>query len=143
MVEAQDLAVKTLGPCRVDSPLIPLLSGRRPSYHNVEETDRVLFDDTASAVVDRGVPLNQLPGFEPAGPRRKIFFDPSKTRVGIVTCGGLCPGSNDVIRALVMELYFHYHVTRIYGFCNGYQGFIPGYQRSVIDLAPEVVGRID
>src|SRR5438445_4436688 len=108
VVEAGDLVVKTLGSCRVDSPLIPLLNGRRPSFHNVEETDRVLFDDTSSAVLARGVPLDQLPGFEPAGARRRLFFDPSKTRAGIVTCGGLCPGLNDVIRALVMELYFHY-----------------------------------
>jgi 6-phosphofructokinase 1 len=143
MVEAKDLVVKTLGPCRVDSPLMPLLRGLRPSFHNVEETDRVLFDDIASAVLARGVSLDQLPGFEPAGPRRRIFFDPSKTRVGIVTCGGLCPGLNDVIRALVMELHFHYGVRRIFGFCNGFQGFIPQYHRSVIDLTPEVVGRIN
>jgi 6-phosphofructokinase 1 len=143
VVDAADLVVKTLGPCRVDSPLMPLLNGRRPSYHNVDETDRVLFDDTANAVIARGVPLDQLPGFEPAGPRRKLFFDPSKTRAGIVTCGGLCPGLNDVIRALVMELHFHYQVKRIYGFCNGYQGFIPRYQRGVVDLTPEVVGRIN
>jgi 6-phosphofructokinase 1 len=143
MVACKDLVVKNLGPCRVDSPLVPLLEGRSPSFHNVEENDRVLFDDTASAVLARGVPLDQLPGFEPAGPRRKIFFDPSKTRVGIVTCGGLCPGLNDVIRALVMELHFHYGVRRIFGFCNGYQGFIPRYQRCVTDLTPEVVGRIN
>jgi 6-phosphofructokinase 1 len=143
MVEPQDLVVKTLGPCRIDSPLMPLLNGRRPSFHNVDETDRVLFDDTASAVLARGVPLEQLAGFEPAGPRRKIFFDPSKTRVGIVTCGGLCPGLNDVIRALVMELHFHYGVRRISGFCNGYQGSIPSHGRSVIDLTPEVVSRIN
>lgn len=143
MVDPGDLSVKTLGGCRIDSPLLPLLDGRHPSFHNVEETDRVLFDDTASAVLARGVPLDQLPGFEPAGARRKIFFDPSKTRAGIVTCGGLCPGLNDVIRALVMELYFLYGVRRICGFCNGYQGFIPRYRRPVIDLTPEVVGRIN
>jgi 6-phosphofructokinase 1 len=55
---------------------------------------------------------NELPGFEPAGPRKKIYFDPSKTRAGVVTCGGLCPGFNDVIRALVMELTFRYGVKR-------------------------------
>src|SRR4051794_34336515 len=94
-------------------------------------------------LVERALPPERLPSFEPAGPRSRIFFDPSKTRVGIVTCGGLCPGLNDVIRALVMELYFHYRVTRITGFCNGYQGFVPRYQRRTIDLTPEVVARIN
>jgi 6-phosphofructokinase 1 len=83
-----------------------------------------------------------LPGFEPAGPRRSIFFDPAKLRVGVVTCGGLCPGINDVIRGLVMELTFHYGVQRIHGFRNGYQGFIPRYGHDVMDLTPEVVSRI-
>src|SRR5262245_52056903 len=103
---ANELTVKTLGACRVESPLAPLLEARRTSPHYVDENDRVLFDDTAAMVAARGNSLDELPGFEPAGPRRKIFFDPSKTRVGVVTCGGLCPGLNDVIRGLVMELTF-------------------------------------
>ena len=143
MVDAADLAVKTLGPCRVDSPLMPLLTGRQQSYHNVDESDRVLFDDTASAICRRGVPVEQLPGFEPAGPRRKIFFDPSKCRAGIATCGGLCPGLNNVIRNLVMELTFHYGVRKIYGFRNGYQGFIARYGRCVVDLTPDAVSGIN
>ena len=143
MVSREDLVVKSLGPCRVDSPLLPILEQRKRSYYNVDESDRVLFDDTASALAARGAPVDQMPGFEPAGPRRKIFFDPSKTRAGIVTCGGLCPGFNDVIRALVMELHFLYGVRRIYGFCNGYQGFIPRYKRPVIELTPQSVSQIN
>ncbi|MFM7071216.1 MAG: ATP-dependent 6-phosphofructokinase [Planctomycetota bacterium] len=142
-VHAGDLVVRTLGSCRIDSPLMPLIADRRPTYNNVDENDRVLFDDTRSAIMERGLPPGELPGFEPAGARRKIFFDPSKTRVGIVTCGGLCPGLNDVIRAIVLELYYHYGVKKIYGFRNGYQGFIAKYGRSVIDLSPDVVGRIN
>jgi 6-phosphofructokinase 1 len=142
-VQAVDLAVRTLGPCRIDSPLAPLLDGRERTFHNVDESDRVLFDDTAGLVRRRGLPLDELPGFEPAGARRKIYFDPSKTRVGIVTCGGLCPGLNDVIRALVMELSFHYGVRKIFGFCNGYQGFIADYRREVIELTPDKVSRIN
>ncbi|WP_438270002.1 ATP-dependent 6-phosphofructokinase [Paludisphaera mucosa] len=139
----KDLAVKSLGECRVDSPLLPLLERRERSYYNVDESDRVLFDDTASALVARGAPIDEIPGFEPAGPRRKIYFDPSKARAGIVTCGGLCPGFNDVIRALVMELHFAYGVRRIHGFCNGYQGFIPKYKRPVLELTPQSVSRIN
>ena len=143
MVSREELIVKSLGPCRVDSPLLPLLEQRKRSYYNVDETDRVLFDDTASALAARGVPADQIPGFEPAGPRRQIYFDPSKTRAGIVTCGGLCPGFNDVIRALVMELHFLYGVRRIHGFCNGYQGFIPKYKRPVLELTPQSVSQIN
>jgi 6-phosphofructokinase 1 len=142
LVNRDDLIVKSLGPCRVDSPMLPLLDQRERSYYNVDESDRVLFDDTASALIARGVSAEHIPGFEPAGPRRKIFFDPSKTRAGIVTCGGLCPGFNDVIRALVMELHFLYGVHRIHGFCNGYQGFIPKYKRPVLELSPQTVSQI-
>jgi 6-phosphofructokinase 1 len=138
-----DLTVKSLGPCRLDSPLMPLLEHRQRSEHNVDESDRVLFDDVLSMAVSHESPVDGLPGFEPAGARRKIFFDPSKTRVGIVTCGGLCPGLNDVIRGLVMELSFHYGVRRIYGFRNGYQGFIARYGRSVLDLTPQSVSGVN
>ncbi len=143
MVTREDLIVKTLGPSRVDSPLGELLAVRKRSYYNVDEDDHVLFDDTASALKARGLPIDQVPGFEPAGPRRKIYFDPSKVRAGIVTCGGLCPGFNDVIRALVMELHFLYGVRKIVGFCNGYQGFIAKYKRQVLELTPQFVSRIN
>ena len=143
MIEASDLTVKSLGTCRIDSPLAPLLAQRVRSFHNVDEGDKVLFDDTLSAMSARNAAPNELPGFEPAGPRRKIFFDPSKTRAGVVTCGGLCPGFNDVIRALAMELYYRYSVKKVYGFCNGYQGFIAKYGRDVLDLTPEFVSHIN
>jgi len=143
MPTAADLAVKSLGPCRIDSPLKPLLESRRTTTHYVAEDDRVLFHDTARLVADSGCTLETLPGFEPAGPRQSIFFDPAKLRVGIVTCGGLCPGLNDVIRGLVMELSHHYGVQRIYGFRNGYQGFIPRYGHDVLDLTPAGVSAID
>jgi len=136
-----ELLVKTLGACRIESPLAPILAKRKTSFYNVEENDRVLFDDTASAL--SGHPVGMIPGFTPAGPRRKIFFDPSKTRAGIVTCGGLCPGFNDVIRGLVMELHFLYGIRKIHGFCNGYQGFIPKYGRPVVDLTPQNVSQIN
>ncbi len=143
MVDACDLVVKTLGPCRVDSPMAPLLAERKQSIHNVDESDRVLFDDIASEAIARGTTASELPGFEPAGPRKKIYFDPSKSRAGIVTCGGLCPGFNDVIRALVMELTFRYGVKKIYGFRNGYQGFVARHGHSVMELTPDVVSHIN
>lgn len=143
MPTAAELAVKSLGPCRIDSPLRPWLESRRTTAHYVAEDDRVFFHDTARLAAESGCTLETLPGFEPAGPRRSIFFDAAKMRVGIVTCGGLCPGLNDVIRGLVMELAHHYGVQRIYGFRNGYQGFIPRYGHDVLDLTPAGVSAID
>ena len=53
--------------------------------------------------------------FELAGPRQKLFFDPKEVRAGIVTCGGLCPGLNDVIRSLFLELHYGYGVAEVLG----------------------------
>jgi hypothetical protein len=76
----------------------------------VAEDDRVLYHDTVSDLVGRVGAAGIWPSFEPGGPRRELFFAPGTTKVGIVTCGGLCPGLNDVIRALVMELAEHYRM---------------------------------
>jgi 6-phosphofructokinase 1 len=138
-----DLSIKTLGPARIESPLATLLDARQTTEHYVDEGDRVLLDDTLSMVRACGGSVGDLPSFEPAGPRRKIFFDPSKTRAGIVTCGGLCPGLNDVIRGLVRNLTYHYGVRRVVGFRNGYQGFIASYRHDVVDLTPHSVRDIN
>ena len=143
MIETSDFVVKSLGTCRVESPMAGLLNQRKQSINNVDETDRVLFVDIASMAIERNVPTAELPGFEPAGPRKKIYFDPSKTRAGVVTCGGLCPGFNDVIRALVMELTFRYVVKKVYGFRNGYQGFIARHGHPALELTPDMVSQIN
>jgi 6-phosphofructokinase 1 len=83
------------------------------------------------------------PHFEEAGPRENIFFDPANLACGVVTCGGLCPGLNNVIRAIVMSLYHHYNVRKIYGFPYGYEGLSPNYGHKPIQLTPEVVVNID
>ena len=136
---APDLTISTLGPGRIDSPLGHLLDHRSTSEHYVDENDRVLFDDTVAGIAARGGALADLPGMEPCGPRRKIFFDPAKTRAAVVTCGGLCPGLNDVIAGLVRTLTYHYRVRRVVGIRNGYQGFVPSYGHDVVDLTPESV----
>ena len=80
--------------------------------------------------------------FELAGPREKIFFDPKQTRAGIVTCGGLCPGMNDVIRALFLELKRAYGVKEVLGFRDGYQGLEPTGSAEPIVLTREIVNDI-
>jgi len=110
------------------------VANKRTTPHYVHEDDRVLIDDTVSVLLSRGVPLEEVPSLETAGPRKKIYFDPATTRAGIVTCGGLCPGLNDVIRGIVQELTEHYRVAHIYGFRNGFAGLTSRYRDRVIDL---------
>lgn len=143
MITLADLQVKTLGECRFDSPLANYVAGRASNRYFVAETDRVLLDDTIDLLDSRGdVPLSEVPSFEPGGPRPKLFFNPSETKVGIVTCGGLCPGLNDVIRALVLELVHHYGVDDITGFRHGYAGLVPGKSPAPFTLTPEFVDTI-
>src|SRR6516164_2185866 len=80
--------------------------------------------------------------FELAGPREKLFFDPKQTRAGIVTCGGLSPGMNDVIRSLFFELHHAYGVKEMLGFRWGYQGLDPEHGAEPLVLSPELVDGI-
>jgi len=77
--------------------------------------------------------------FEMAGAREKLYFDPSQTRVGIVTCGGLSPGLNDVIRSLFLELHYAYGVREIVGFRGGYRGLDPVQGKEPLLLTTDLV----
>ncbi len=143
MTTLADLTVSQLGEPRYDSPLSEFLAGRRTGEHYVEEGDRVVFHDTVSQLNDLGGDPATWPSFEPGGPRRRLYFPPGSTRVGIVTCGGLCPGLNDVIRGLVMELAKHYGIGEVTGFRNGYAGMVEGCGFPPIRLTPEVVHDIN
>lgn len=143
MVTLDDLQVRTLGTPLIDSPLSMYVGDRETNQHYVAETDRILYDDTLDLIAARNIPLDQLPTFESGGPRRKIFFDPATTKVGVVTCGGLCPGLNDVIRAIVLELYTHYGVRDVVGFQHGYAGLVEANGHPVVPLTPAFVSRIN
>jgi len=77
--------------------------------------------------------------FELAGPRARLFFDPQQTRAGIVTCGGLCPGLNNVIRSLFLELHHGYGVKDVLGFRGGYPGLDPARGQEPVVLTPQFV----
>ncbi|SHL63129.1 6-phosphofructokinase [Fibrobacter sp. UWH5] len=83
-----------------------------------------------------------VPSLEAAGPRETIFHDPAWTRAGIITCGGLCPGLNSVIKGLVQTLWFDYGVRNIFGIPYGYRGLNPKYGYSPKVLNPDVVDAI-
>jgi len=80
--------------------------------------------------------------FELAGPRAKLFFDPTQTRAGIVTCGGLCPGLNNVIRSLFLELHYGYGVAEVLGFRGGYTGLDPERGAEPAKITPDFVDGI-
>ncbi|GAY08617.1 ATP-dependent 6-phosphofructokinase [Pseudonocardia sp. N23] len=137
-----DLRVRALGECLYDSPLSEMRSTKQTSPHYVAEGDRVLLEDTVSMLAEHGLPSDRAPSFEAAGPRRKIYFDPAEVVAGVVTCGGLCPGLNNVIRGLVQELAVHYGVKRILGFRNGLRGLTAEHRDDTVDLTMETVRNI-
>ncbi len=86
---------------------------------------------------------NQMPpSFEQAGPRQHLYFDPGETICGIVTCGGLCPGLNDVIRTISLSLLWQYNVSKVLGFRFGYQGLARNPYMPPLEITPEVVDEI-
>jgi 6-phosphofructokinase 1 len=120
--------ITTLGEGRFPSPI----------QHTVSDQARI----PADIVRDPDAPARDEVLFELAGPRAKLFFDPAETRAGIVTCGGLCPGLNNVIRALFLELHHTYGVAEVLGFRGGYQGLDPVRGPEPVVLTPGYVDTI-
>ncbi len=130
-----DLTIQRLTPCDITNPL--------------KKTGiRFINDDASVAVYANSAQLqnylkfkntDQPPTFEMAGPREKIHFDPDKTTAAIVTCGGLCPGLNDVIRSLTLTAVWQYGVKKVIGFRYGYAGLSSNSLAAPIDLTPETV----
>lgn len=140
-ISAASLHVQRLGEPAVVSPMAALVQGRVSSPHYVHESDRVLLDDTVAGAAARLCEVADLPSLEPGGPREYLYFDPSRTRAGIVTCGGLCPGLNNVIRGLVLELADSYGVTDVLGFRDGFRGLV-GPSAEPVRLSRDVVADI-
>jgi 6-phosphofructokinase 1 len=120
---------------------IPALGAARfpsPLKRWVDESERVPASILRPA--DRYPDTDLL--FELAGARKNLFFHPPETRAAIVTCGGLCPGLNDVIRSLFFELHHAYGVNEVLGFRWGYQGLDPDHGGEPLTLTHEMVDRI-
>lgn len=119
------MEITTLGEPRIKSP----------KKHFVDEQHKLPY----LIIEGQEIPAEDDLVFELAGPREHLFFDPKETKVGIVTCGGLCPGLNDVIRSLFLELHYAYKVKEVYGFRGGYTGLDPEKGRNPLLLSPEIV----
>jgi len=133
--------ISTLGEAKINTPVQKRTDGTE-DISFVSDESRVIIEvdaDRVNQIVKKSQPL---PSFELAGPRRNIFFDPSKLKCALVTCGGLCPGLNDIIRSVVLELHYGYGVKNIFGIRYGLQGFIAGYRHDLIDLTREFVVNI-
>ncbi|MDR3147851.1 MAG: ATP-dependent 6-phosphofructokinase, partial [Treponema sp.] len=140
MAESYDFTIEELGKRNIKSPI---------SMSTVEgDLIANYVTDSQFIRLDTGVKLGtQLPikrsqVLECAGPREMLYFTPAHVHAGIVSCGGLCPGINDVIRAIVRCLWYRYGVKRISGIQYGYLGFLPEYQFGVKMLDPDIVDDI-
>ncbi len=122
------MIISSLGEPRFDSPLTRC----------VNESIRV----PARIIRDPSAPAKEELLFEIAGPRKRLFFQPGRARAGIVTCGGLCPGLNNVIRSLFLELHHFYGITEVLGFRDGYQGLDPANGLEPMPLTCELVDDI-
>jgi 6-phosphofructokinase 1 len=139
--ETPNTNITTLGNARIPSPVHKRVHGTN-GFGFVSEEDRVLIDVTVNRACQTLADGTLPPSYELAGPRERIYFDPSKLKCALVTCGGLCPGLNDIIRSIVLELHYGYGVRNISGVRYGLRGFIPRYGYDMLDLTPNEVVNI-
>jgi 6-phosphofructokinase 1 len=141
IVFPEDLDIANLGPREFPSPGCQRdFAAEGGCWHT--DGDRIVLNDHMDSIREAMRIDIDPPSIELAGPRREIFFNPAETCVAIVTCGGLCPGINDVIRAIVMQAYHTYGVRRILGIQYGYEGLDPACGHKPIELTPETVMNI-
>ena len=140
MSEAYDFTIEDLGKRNIKSPItMSTVKGDKVANY-VTDDQFVRLSSEVKPGAQAPVKKNQV--LECAGPREMIYFTPTNVHAGIVTCGGLCPGLNDVIRALTRCLWYRYGVQRISGIQYGFKGFLPEYQFGVKTLNPDVVDDI-
>jgi 6-phosphofructokinase 1 len=139
LLEQQDLIVATLGECRHPSPLNLASASHEDANFFVSDSKRIRLDLTLDPQPDDTDPLS----LEEAGPRQRLFFDPNETTAAIVTCGGLSPGLNNVIRSVFYELSENYGVRCVLGIRNGYLGLNPESGLEPVALSKDFVEPID
>ena len=140
-MEEKDFTIRNLGKRSVDSPIL-LSTVYGDSLANYVTDDELILYDIEARPKDLRKAYRRAELLERAGPREKIYFQPGHTHAAIVTCGGLCPGLNDVIRAIVRCLWHRYGVKRITGIMNGFRGFLPEFNLPAMVLNPTVVDDI-
>lgn len=137
-----DTTVKKLGKCGYVCPAGYSNARIEDERFYIPDDERILTIIDKSSVESLLERKIALPSFEKAGPKKQLFFEPGKTVSAIVTCGGLCPGLNSVIRGIVMMNYYRFGNKVNYGIRYGYEGFIKDYGHEVLELTPEMVENI-
>ena len=138
-----DFSVEELGPCKVKSPIQLSKSHGDMIANYVYDNEFVRYNvDVFGDISKEDEDLCKKNLIEKAGPRELIYFNPKHVNAGICTCGGLCPGLNDVIRAVVRCLWNRYGVRRIRGIRFGFKGLLPEQGFDTIDLNPDIVDDI-
>ena len=136
-----DFRIKTLGPCKIQSPK-PYSTKLGDAIANYTRDDEYILRSNRTDASTVGSDYDPAWMLEEAGPREKIYFSPNHVNAAIVTCGGLCPGLNDVIRAITRTLWYFYGVQRINGIRMGYRGFRPEFNLPPMPLNPDIVDDI-
>jgi len=131
MITRDDTIIDVLGESKYTSPL------RTSGF--VDENKRVLVEIERDIILDQMQSLDDVLSFENAGPRKQLFFDPGSTSAAIVTCGGLCPGINNVIQGIARMLQFQYGVKRVLGVRYGFEGLVPEYRHDFVELTLDYV----
>lgn len=137
-----DINVKNLGERKFESPLNLSVTFEDDVVNYVADDERILTLTSVKHYNEWEEKGYNIPSFEKAGPRSKLYFEPGETISAIVTCGGLCPGLNSVIRAIVYMNYYRYNNKITYGIRYGYEGFIDKYDHPVVNLSPSTVENI-
>ncbi len=136
-----DFTVESLGPAKLPTPIKMSKAGGDGMADYVSDDDKVLYTTDTKVVDGKRVPLHD-DAMEVAGPREKLYFNPSHVHAAICTCGGICPGLNNVIRAVVRCFWYRYGVRRISGIQFGYLGLLENSPWPLIPLDPDVVDDI-
>ncbi|MFC1484860.1 ATP-dependent 6-phosphofructokinase [bacterium] len=135
MVKINTIPIEQLGECKVDSPFI---EDKKEAF--VEKEDSVVVSIHKNEILEC-LDKKEFSFFELAGPRKQVYFDNNIT-CAVVTCGGLCPGINDVIRGIVVELSERYGVKKVLGFRYGYRGLSSKSEFSPVELNSDNVDDI-
>ena len=115
----EDFRVEKLGECRIDNPI------QRADF--IADESRVAYSSNTVELANCVQNQEEIPSFEAAGIRSKIFHDPTWSKAAIITAGGLCPGLNHVVKFLTRTLKTQYKVPVVYGIRYGYRGLVPRY----------------
>jgi 6-phosphofructokinase 1 len=136
-----DFTVHPLGEAKIPSPITYSTVEGDELANYVRDDEYIIHDiDAEPGSTCKEYTVQTI--LQKAGPRQKIYFAPGHVHAGIVTCGGLCPGLNDVIRAITRCLWYRYGVRRITGIRFGYQGLLPENAYPTMELDPDAVDDI-